>query len=492
MTDVVAHTKAGALRGTIDSSESGDGIARFFGIPYGKPPFGDLRFAPPQAAPGWDGVLDATTFGPTAPKPDAEHSQSQLDFLEDGIIPGDDCLNLNIWTPDPAGSGLPVMVWIHGGAFTSGSNSMPLYDGTRFARDGVVFVSPNYRLGVEGFSFLPDAPNNRGVLDVLLALEWVRDNAAAFGGDPDNVTVFGESAGAGMTLALLALDRGLFRRAGIASAALTASLAPQDAALVTAQIAEKAGAEPTAASLAGVDPQLLANLAKLAFLDMAAKPDPRRWGLTTVAAGMPFTTSHDGELLTQRPLDLVLAGAGAGVDLMIGCTSDEMLALVATEGPGDAATAERARSYLQMFGASPGAYEVYEATDPAPSHVLAAAMRDALFRVPAIQIANSRKAAPTFVYEFGWASPLPGVGAAHGLDLGFIFDNLGQSPIEGPEPSQKVAADVHAAWIAFARSGDPGWPAYRRDTRSVRLFDDTGGVVNDPHGRERGVWPAVA
>src|ERR1700744_3185170 len=120
MTDDVSHTKAGALRGTIDSSEPGDGIARFFGIPYGKAPFGDLRFAPPQAAPGWDGVRDATAFGPTAPKPEAEHSQSQLDFLEDGIIPGDDCLTLNVWTPDPAGSGLPVMVWIHGGAFTSG------------------------------------------------------------------------------------------------------------------------------------------------------------------------------------------------------------------------------------------------------------------------------------------------------------------------------------------------------------------------------------
>ena len=382
-------------------------------------------------------------------------------------IVGDECLNLNVWTPDPGASGLPVMVWIHGGAFISGSSSQPLYDGSSFARDGVVFISPNYRLGVEGFSFLPDAPNNRGVLDLLLALEWVRDNAAAFGGDPGNVTVFGESAGAGLTLALLALDRGLFRRAGIASAALTASLAPEDAAKVTSRIAARAGVEPTAAALAGVDPQQLANLAKLAFLDMAAKPDPVTWGLTTVAAGMPFTTSHDGALLTQRPLDLVLAGAGSGVDLLIGHTSDEMLALVATGGPGDDATAARARAYLHLFGADEGAYEAYEDVDPAPSHVLAAAIRDALFRVPAIQIADSRQGfdAATFMYEFGWASPLPGLGAAHGLDLGFIFDNLGQSPIEGPEPSRNVAGDVHAAWIAFAAAGDPGWPQYRARTR---------------------------
>ena len=230
MTDVIAQTKSGAVRGAFDDSDDGDGLTRFFGIPYGKPPFGDLRFAVPEPADGWDGVRDATKFGATAPKPDAEHSQSQLDFLEDSSIAGDECLNLNVWTPDPSATGLPVMVWIHGGAFISGSSSQPLYDGSSFARDGVVFVSPNYRLGVEGFSFLPDAPNNRGVLDLLLALEWVRDNAAAFGGDPNNVTVFGESAGAGLTLALLALDRGLFRRAGIASAALTASLAPEDAA----------------------------------------------------------------------------------------------------------------------------------------------------------------------------------------------------------------------------------------------------------------------
>ncbi|HEX4428638.1 MAG TPA: carboxylesterase family protein, partial [Frankiaceae bacterium] len=205
MTDVLAQTKAGALRGTLAT----DGISRFLGIPYGRAPFGPLRFAAPEPAEGWDGTRDAVEFGPTAPKPDAEHSQSQLDFLEDPSIAGEDCLNLNVWTPDRTANGLPVMVWIHGGAYLSGSSAQPLYDGTTFARDGVVFVSPNYRLGVEGFGLLPDAPSNRGVLDLLLALEWVRDNISAFGGDPDNVTVFGESAGAGLTLALLALDRGL-------------------------------------------------------------------------------------------------------------------------------------------------------------------------------------------------------------------------------------------------------------------------------------------
>ncbi len=484
MTDVLAHPKAGALRGTL----AADGMARFFGIPYARPPFGALRFAAPEPADPWIGTRDAVDFGPTAPKPDEEHSQSQLDFLDDPAIPGEDCLNLNVWTPDPAAAGLPVMVWIHGGAYLSGSSAQPLYDGTTFARDGVVFVSPNYRLGVEGFGVLPDAPSNRGVLDLLLALEWVRDNVSAFGGDPDNVTVFGESAGAGLVLALLALDRGLFRRAVISSAALTASLSPADAGKVVANIAEQAGVEPTAAGLAAVDPQRLANLSKLAWLDMSAHPDPRRWGATTVGAGMAFTTAHDGQLLPRAPLELILDGAGSGVDLLIGCTSDEMLALVAGGGPGDEKTVERARSYLQMNGAPATAYQEYEQICGSPSAVLAAAMRDAIFLMPALRIAESRQDAPTFLYEFGWRSPIPGLGAAHGLDIGFFFDNLGHSPIEGPEPSHQVASAMHGAFVRFAVSGDPGWSRYDARTRPVMVFDDGGGRVNDPHRRERQAW----
>ncbi len=495
MSDVIAQTKAGAVRGVIDDGDDGDGIARFFGIPYAKPPFGDLRFAAPQAVSGWEGVRDATAFGATAPKPDEEHSQSQLDFLVDPLIEGDDCLNVNVWTPSPGAAGLPVMVWIHGGAFLSGSSAQPLYDGTSFARDGAVFISMNYRLGVEGFVALPDAPANRGILDLVLALEWVRANAAAFGGDPGNVTVFGESAGAGCVLALLALDRGLFERAVISSAALTGSLAPQDASLVAADIAARAGVAPTAAAFSGVAPQQLANLAKLAWLDMSAAPDPGRWGASTVALGMLFAVSHDGDLLAERPLDLVLAGAGRDVELLMGWTADEMLALVAGAGPGDEKTAERARKYLAMSGAGAGAYEVYqghggkEETAQAPSAVLAAAMRDALFRIPALRIADSRAgAAPTFLYEFGWESPIPGLGAAHGLDLGFIFDNLGHSPIEGPTPSQRVANAVHGALVGFAATGNPGWEAYSEDKRPVMVFAEAGGVSYDPRADERRVW----
>jgi para-nitrobenzyl esterase len=487
MTNVIVTTTSGAVRG-IRADHDGQGIARFLGIPYARPPFGALRFQLPAPAARWEGVRDATAFGPTAPKPDAEHSTSPLDYLEDPTVPGDDCLNLNIWTPDPAAAGLPVMVWIHGGAFLMGSSRMPLYDGTTFARDGVVFVSMNYRMGMEGFGMLPDAPANLGIRDILLALEWVRDNVAAFGGDPDNVTIFGESAGAGCALALLARDPGTFRRAAISSAALTGSLVPEDAARVAAQVARLAGVQPTAAGLQAVDPQTLANHAKQAFLDMAANPDPERWGASTVAVGMPFTTISDGEFLPRHPLDLVIHGAGAAVDLLIGSTADEMFAMVAAAGPGDEKTAERARGYLAAFGASAAAYAAYARRVQAPSAVLAAAMTDALFRIPAVRIAQARSKAPTYVYEFGWPSPIPGIAAAHALDLGFIFDNLGHNPFEGDQPPQTVADAVHAAWVRFATSGDPGWGPYSAQTREQMVFDVAGGVVHDLRGEERQLW----
>src|SRR5215218_6876030 len=201
VTETVVRTTQGAVRG-----RTADGVAAFKGIPYAAPPFGADRFAPPRPAAPWDGVRDALAYGPTAPHPGYAPPYDLL--LPDPIIPGEDCLNLNVWTPDPGAGGLPVMVWIHGGAFVNGSGAVPTYDGTRFARDGVVLVTLNYRLGDDG-------ANDRGLLDQLAALEWVRDNVAAFGGDPGRVTVFGESAGAMSVGALLACPRaeGLFARA---------------------------------------------------------------------------------------------------------------------------------------------------------------------------------------------------------------------------------------------------------------------------------------
>src|SRR4051795_10272712 len=205
MLDTVVQTQHGALRG-----RTANGIAAFKGVPYAAPPFGARRLAAPQPPARWDGVRDAAAFGPSAPH--AGYAPPYDALLPDPVLPGKDCLNLNVWTPDPGAAGLPVMVWIHGGAFVNGSSAVPVYDGSAFARDGVVLVSVNYRLGVLGYGLFPDAPANRGLLAQIAALTWVRENIEAFGGDPARVTVFGESAGAISVGALLGAPRaaGLF------------------------------------------------------------------------------------------------------------------------------------------------------------------------------------------------------------------------------------------------------------------------------------------
>uniref|UniRef100_UPI002A82283E carboxylesterase family protein n=1 Tax=Streptomyces sp. CRN 30 TaxID=3075613 RepID=UPI002A82283E len=213
VTGPVVRTPYGNVRGRHE-----DGIAVFRGIPYAAPPFGPHRFRPPVPPEPWQGVRDAGAFGPTPPKP--PYSEAFARILLDPVVPGDDCLNLNVWTPEPGpGARLPVMVWLHGGALVRGSSAVPVYDGRAFARDGVVLVSANYRLGVEGYGLFPDAPANAGLRDQMAALTWVQEAIAEFGGDPDRVTVFGQSAGAISVGALLAAPRarGLFRRAVLQS-----------------------------------------------------------------------------------------------------------------------------------------------------------------------------------------------------------------------------------------------------------------------------------
>jgi len=245
--DTVVRTRQGAVRGA-----TVDGIAVFKGIPYAAPPFGARRFQPPQPVVAWDGVRDALTYGATVTKPPYFPPFDVL--LPEPAIPGEDSLNLNIWTPDPGRTNLPVLVWIHGGAFANGTGALPTYDGSRFARDGVVCVTINYRLGVDGFLFLGQGNANLGLLDQVAALAWVQENIAAFGGDPHNVTVAGQSAG-GMSIdALLSMPRarGLFRRAIPQSGAGHHAISAASAQMIGRYLAEKLGVEPTLEAIATV------------------------------------------------------------------------------------------------------------------------------------------------------------------------------------------------------------------------------------------------
>ncbi|WP_086789151.1 carboxylesterase/lipase family protein [Crossiella equi] len=425
MTEVVVTTSRGAVRGVREH-----GVSRYLGIPYAAAPSGPARFAAPVPAPWWGGVREATEPGPTAPG----HPLGGLDFLPDPRTPGEQYLNVNIWTGAVPGSAerRPVLVWLHGGANVTGSANQPIFAGATFAAHGIVVVAVNHRLGAEGFARLPDAPDNRALLDQRLALEWVQEEIAAFGGDPGRVTLAGTSAGAGNVLAHLSRPTGLFRRAIVQSAAPQAALSTVDADRVAKELADRAGVPPTAAGLAQVAPDELAALSTDLTRDVLTDPDPLRWGETTVTASLAFGPTLDGTLLPRHPYDALLAGAGRDVDLLIGTNTDELLMLV-------------------------------------PDHRLAAELTESTFREPVYRIAESRAgAAATYVYEFGWRSPLDGVGAAHGLELGFVFNNLGVSGLEGLAPPQDLATTVHGAWVSFVAYGDAGWHAFTEDVPFVR------------------------
>jgi para-nitrobenzyl esterase len=472
-----------------------DGVASFLGIPYAASPTGPLRLRAPAPPEPWDGVRAASALGATPPKPDYAAPFDEL--LPEPNIPGDDWLNLNVWTPDPGAAGLPVMVWIHGGAFSNGNSAVPIYDGHAFARDGVVLVTINYRLGVDGFALLPDAPANRGLLDQIAALEWVRDNIAAFGGDPGNVTVFGESAGAMSVTTLLAMPRarGLFARAITQSGSVQAAADPADAALVTKELGLAAGREPTAAglALAGL-PELIKAQAEVRDA-LAAQPDPARFGATIVASSMPFIPVVDGDLIPARPLDAIAAGAGAGVPLLTGTTTEEYRLFLVPTGMAGLITDELLAGLLPVLGIGQPVADLYRANRPgaSPGDILSALITDNYFRLPALAVAQARRgaAAPTYLYEFAWPSQVSGLGACHSLEIPFVFDNLSAEGAElalGPTPPAALAEQMHAAWIAFARGGDPGWPAFD-DSYPVMVFNAPGGgLATDPRGDERAIW----
>ncbi|MGW5801168.1 carboxylesterase/lipase family protein [Streptomyces bacillaris] len=466
MSDIVeatARTAQGTVRGAVER-----GVAVFRGIPYAAAPVGARRFRGPEPPEPWEGVREALAFGPTAPKRPYAPPLDRL--LPDPEVPGDEWLNLNVWTPSTDAAGLPVLVWIHGGSLLHGSSAVPVYDGWAFARDGVVLVSVNYRLGIEGFGLFPDAPANRGLLDQLAALEWVRENIAAFGGDPDRVTVAGESAGAVSVAALLATDRaaGLFRRAVLQSGA-PAALAPEAARGTTALIAKRLGVPATAAALAAVEPEAL----------LAAQT-----GVTS--GGNPLTGRNsfqlvvDGELLDRDPAEAPRTGAASGVDLLMGTNTEEYRLWFVPSGLTERIGRLKLRLALLKFGVPNATARIYRANRPdaTPGELLGALATDLLLRAPLNRLADARVGAEgaTYVYEFGWPTPVQRLGACHALELGFVFDTLAHPDtraLTGPDAPQELADAMHRAWVDFATTGDPGWPSWDA-RRPVRFFGAEG------------------
>lgn len=462
--DPVVDTSAGAVRGIRD-----DHGEFYRAIPYAAAPVGAGRFAPPAPHPGWSGVRDGTRPSPTAPQPVRDFgSLDMTPYFGPGWVRGEEYLTVDVRTPAADDGKRPVMVFVHGGGFVAGSSRAALYDGSAFARDGIVLVTVNYRLGIPGFLDLEGAPANRGLLDVLAALGWVRATVAAFGGDPDNVTIFGQSAGATIVGALLATPdaRGLFRRAIIQSGSGTGAFTPEQARRVTAAVATALGVEPTADAFAAIpDQRFLEILPALAGLDL------RTGTATDPLAGLsPFSL-----VLPVQPAGGLAHGPARDVDLLIGTNTQEGHLYLVPRGTLESTTEADVLATAAKLYADPGnKVAAHRAALPnaTPGELRSAVLGDALFGAGTARMAQAHaqiSGGRTHVYSFGYRSTaLNGrLGATHTVELPFVFDIAdkpwlhGDAGLLGPDPAPDgLAARVHAAWVAFAGTGNPGWTAY--------------------------------
>jgi para-nitrobenzyl esterase len=486
----VVRVSGGLVRGSTRAE-----VSSFLGIPYAAPAVGPDRYRAPQPVVPWDGTRDATEHGPTAAQ--SAYPVPMDAVLPSSVAPGDEYLNVNVWAPAEA-AGCPVMVWLHGGAFVRGANSLAVYDGSAFARDGIVLVTVNYRLGAPGFAALDGAPTNLGLRDQIAALEWVRDNAAAFGGDAGNVTLFGESAG-GMSVATLMASpaaRGLFHRAVVQSGGASAVCALGDARRVSTELAAQLGVPATAEAFATLAPEAVAQAQTAVTLAMQADPDPARWGATVLGAGLGIMTLFpvlDGDVVPDVPLARIRAGAAPDVSLLVGTTREEFRLFLVPTGTAGTITETALHAMSARYGWPAHAVERYAANRPdqPAGDVACAILTDAGFRVPASRLAAAHHAAGGRVhaYELGWPTPVMSLGSCHGLDLGFVFDTLGDgTPMTGTDAPAALAHEMHQAWSRFGREGDPGWPEWTPEVQAVMVFDVPCGLVHAPRADELAIW----
>jgi para-nitrobenzyl esterase len=490
--DAVLTTTGGRVRG----ARVADGVLAFRGIPYAAPPFGPARLRAPRPAPAWDGVRDAAGFGPIPPQPATPLPGMPSWSPQDG----EDILTVNVWVPEERGTGMPVLVWIYGGAYTTGCANT--YEPSELVRSGLVVVTFNYRVGFEGFGHVPGAPDNRGLLDQVAALRWVRDNIAVFGGEPDNVTIAGESAGAGSVTALAVMPAasGLFRR-GIAHSVPSEFLSAGAAETIGAGVADAAGVPATLDALAAVPPQRLVEASATVLTgfnrDPAAGP---RYYLPTI-----FDPVVDGDVLPDTPLNAIGAGAAVGVDLLFLHTLDEFR-LFSVTGAAPAVTTEaELAAVAATFGLADERLAAYRSLvpDAAVPDVYAMIMTDFLFGEYTTRLAESAASAGgnAFLARFAWRSRGFGgvLKACHAADLPFVFgglrkgDQLAEMLLGGPatEHDLALAARMVRAWADFAATGDPGWPAVTARTTPVKIWDHTDGMDTGTGSGTRALWKEI-
>jgi para-nitrobenzyl esterase len=486
-----------------------EGLAVFKGVPYAAPPVGERRWQPPQPVEPWQGVLQARQFGAIAPQ---NPTLGELALEREPEPQSEDCLYLNIWSPGLDEKRRPVMVWIHGGAFSVGSGSWPMYEGSVLARrNDVVVVTFNYRLNLLGFLNLSEATGgripatgNEGLLDQVAALEWVQEHIAAFGGDPGNVTLVGESAGAMSIACLLSMSvsKGLYHKAILESGVGNTAVTLDEAAKVGRLFLEVTGisSEDTETLYALTAEQLLAAEIEL------RKRMARSWEPMRITVTAPVI---DGEILAQAPTRAVAAGEAKEVPMIIGTNLDEWKLFLMGEPHKE--KIDCAQIIARLGDVIPPQYagelvaRYYQARarrgeDNSPLEVLSAISTDLMFRVPALQMveAQQKHNRAVFNYLFTYRSPAFGgvLGACHVLEIGFVFATHDEMFCGAGPEADKLSETIQDAWTSFARTGDPScaslgdWPVYG-DDRMTMILDAQCYLESAPYEEERQAWDDV-
>jgi len=488
------ETSAGRLAGLRK-----DGITRFKGVPFAKPPVGALRWRMPEPAEPWAGVRDATKFGAVCPQ-----APTQLEMLMGQTMgeQSEDCLYLNVWTPGCDNAKRPVMVWIHGGAFVIGAGSQGVYNGKTIAARDIVIVTINYRLGAFGFLDLSGASDGRapgtgaeGLADQILALHWVKENISQFGGDPENVTIFGESAGGMSVGALLAAPpaRGLFHKAIPQSGAAHIGYDEERSARVGRAMLDLLEIAPEQGERAVDVPYGAIVRAQIAVLaDSRDGHDERKLGR------LPFQPAIDGGVLAQKPIDAIREGSARGIPVMSGTTLEEWKLFTAANPRMRMMTTKNFNERIGHLAGETAPEMLAAYAEGSPFERFNAVMTDKVFTMPAIKLLEAQSAhAPVYGYRFDWRSPILGgiMGSCHALELGFVFGTY-RERLAGAFFGTGPAADALSnamidAWVSFARHGKPSndWPVYDAPARATMIFGDGAPhIVDAPNEARRAAW----
>ncbi|MFW9824098.1 MAG: carboxylesterase/lipase family protein [Candidatus Thorarchaeota archaeon] len=494
--EIIINTKQGKIKGY-----ERDKIKHFKGIPYAEPPVGELRFKPSIRKKPWSGILDCTKFGPDVPQRDSFFTPKPRPLQDE-----EKCLTLNVWTPGIDDVKRPVLFWIHGGGFSFGSGS--LTNGTNLAKLGnIVLISINYRLGIFGYIFIQDEIANLGQLDQITALQWVRENIMLFGGDPNNVTIFGESAGGVAVSTLMAMPpaKGLFNRViSQSGAAHPGSFHPKSGIKGAERIM-------TALSIKGIDIEALKKVPTQKLVKTQTKME-----LEARAQGrnFPYGIYIDGKTLPKHPLEALQDGFSSDVELIVGTNQDEAKLYTALTPPREILDEEglfkRTHRMISLFNQddkiTQKIIETYKKPrNGEPQEILEAITTDFRFRISGIRLAEAQcKHQPNvFSYLFTYQSPEMGgkLGACHALEIAFVFGTLGDKA-RGITPKRGKETDILSkkmmnSWISFARDGNPNhdgipkWNPYDIEKRSTMFFGTEVKLENDPFKIERMVWERI-